>query len=565
MSRRLRPLNRAAFLLAGLMALGEPSFSQNGEKPVPLGSPVYHWLAALYTENGLAFPSRSTPFTVAQVLGFLDQLGTEGELGSAIRQVLEEKTLYTEAGSDAANPGLALAIHTELNPELYLGLGQEKRIWDYGYNDRPPLARILTEAWAFQWLYMAIDFQGKKEPFAVVDQSQPISNVPTQVVQLDFQWPYWAGVVAGGPHWDARFFRSQASLAVSEWNLILSKDAGPVDQISLSTWWNNFSYTFLWIPADNTWVTNDFAYGYPSTTENDTGNAISYDQSKNFLVHRVQFRPVPSWSVALSEIMLLETNVFDPRYFNPMIPGHSWFIYENANSDLSLEIEGSPLPGWTVWGQFYGDYIKTPVKDALYNDPTPGAVGYLGGTRVVTELADKTLTVEAEAVYTDPFLYLNNHANMINTIRYESSYGTPGRRMIDTPFGFKMGPDTIAVRSLLRLEKPNQWRAEVGFPFQVRGENTIRTLHPLQQYAWTVPANIVLNPLFGHPEIYANWVTPTGIPEWKQGFSAGGEFHLPWDSWIGFQSTLTLIWNQAHVVAPMTWDWQTILTWKNTF
>ena len=553
-----------AWALLAVLLVATPLGAQNGENPVPVDSPVYRWLGALETQHGVVAASRSAPYTARQVLDLVDQLGDDGPLAEAIRDALTVQPTYTEPGQ-ASGSGLAVKITNEINPELYLGIGQETRKWDYGYNQRLPFVRFATEAWLFDGLYGAIDLQLQKDPFAVIDENQPISNAPSQVAEIDFEWPYWAGLVVGGPNWDARFFRSKASYAVSQWNLILSQDAGEVDQLSLSTWWNNFSYTFLWIPLDNTWISPGQTYGYFNTAENDSSNVVPYDQSKNFVVHRVQFRPLPQWSFALTEVLMMESSVFDPRYFNPLLPGHNWFVFENANSDVSLEVEPSPLPGWSIWGQFYGDYIKTAFKDELYHDPTPGAMAYLAGTRSVLAVADTLVTVEAEGVYTDPFLYLNNHANMLKTTRYLSNYGTPGRRMIDTPLGFELGPDTIAVRSVIRLEQPGTWRAEVGFPFQVRGENTIRTLHPLQQYAWTVPANAILNPLYGNPDIYLPWVTPTGTPEWKQGLMLAGEVGLPWKGTIGLQSTLSLIWNKDHVVAPMTWDWQSILTWTNSF
>jgi len=539
-------------------------FAQNGENPVAVDSPVYRWLGALETQHGVVSASRSAPYTAGQILQLLDQMGDQGPLDEAIRAALTVKPTYIEADV-TPDSGLTAKITTEINPEFYLGLGPEFQKWDYGYFSRLPAFRLLCEAWVLSWLYGTMDAVLKKEPFTVFNESQPVSNLPLQVVQADFQWPYWAGVVIGGAHWDARFFRSKASFAVSKWNLILSQDAGEVDQLSLNTWWNNFSYSFLWIPLDNTWISPNQTYGYFGTAENDSLNVVPYDQSKSFVVHRLQVRPTPSWSVAISEILMIESAVFDPRYFNPMVIGHNWFVHDAANSDISLEIEGSLTNGWSVWGQVYADYVKTAIKDELYKDPTPGSMGYLGGTRLVTEFAGSIATFEIEGVYTDPFLYLNQHVNMLKTTRYLSNSGSPGRRIIDTPLGFELGPDTIAVRSVLRLEAPGAWRAEVGFPFQVRGENTIRTIHPLQQYAWTVPANAILNPLFDHPEVYLPWVTPTGTPEWKQGLMLAGELSLPWKGNLGLQSTFSLIWNKSHVASPMTWDWQSVLSWTNSF
>ena len=562
---------RHLLILVMALAVATLGTAQNAQKPVPADSPVYRWLGALYTQQGLAVANRYQPYTAAQVGELLIPFDPQDPLVLAIQAALINRPQLTQALGDG--PGLASATTWELNPELYWGVGTTSGSWTYAYNDRPPAVRLLTELWLFDGLYAGSDLQIKKDPFVVLDQAQPVSNVPDQVAQLDFQWPYWAGLVAGGLHWDARFFRSDASFAVSQWNLILSKDAGEVDQLALSTWWNDLSYTFLWVPLDNTKVSSWPATGYPSTAENDSSNVIPYDQSKNFIVHRLQFRPSPAWSVAVTELVMFEGAVFDPRYFNPLVPSHNWFVSLNANPDISLELEGSPLPGWTVWGQWYGDYIKTAFKDELYGDPTPAAFGYLAGTRMSGRLSGVVVTAEAEGVLTDPFLYLNNHVNMIKTWRYLSNYGTPGRRMIDTPLGFEGGPDTIAVRSEVSAESPGFWRANLGFPFQVKGENTIRTIHPLQQHAWSVAEEA--NPLYNHPELYQGLVTPTGTPEWKQGVTVGLEFQrqglkslgllLGSSGQLGVQSTLSVIWNKGHVLAGPVLDWQSALMWRNAF
>jgi len=555
-----------------LLLVAPWAFGQNGLKPVELDSPVYRWLSSLYSSAGLVIPSRSAPFTSTQLLSLVDDVAaqrkrdataSERELEQAIRAALVVRPFHTEPAADDT-PGLAVAARHLVAPELYLGLGAPTR-WTYGYNDRPPLYQVVLEAWMFPWVYGALDLQIQKDPFVAYDQLQPVTNAPTDMEQVDFAWPYWGGLIAGGEHWDVRFFRSHASYAVAEWNLTLSRGAGEVDQLSLNTWWKNFQYSFLWIPVDNTLTTPSLTYGYPSTAENDSSNAIPYDKSRNFVTHRLQFRPHPSWSFTLTEIFMYEGAVFDPRYLNPMIPGHNWFIFANANSDISLELEGSPLPGWTLWGQFYGDYIKTAFKDAKYNDPTPGAIGYLLGSRLDGGWGDKRLSFEIEGVYADPFLYLNNHVNMLKTTRVLSNYGTAGRRMIDTPFGFELGPDTIAVRNVLVLEAPGRWSVELGLPFQVRGENTIRTIHPLQAASFTSPA--VANPLYGHPEVYLDWMTPTGVPEWKQGVHLAGESRLPlpWDSSLGVSSTFAVVWNRDHVVSAASWDWQSAITWTNKF
>jgi hypothetical protein len=581
-------------MMAGFLAffffLPMVGYAQNDERPIPAESPVYEWLAELFAAQGQTLPTRFGPSTTAQIkweLSLLDRSSLDPALENLYtaieNQITPRPILYAEGAKD----GFAGRIGQQFNPEAYSSVGSAFLPWFYGYNDRPPLYSLSLEGWFQRWAWATFDLNVQKGYFVDLDQSQPISNFPGNVGELDFQWPDWAGLVIGGKHWDLRFLRGKVRTQAGFTNAALSTDLGVVDQIGFSTWWKGFTYTFLTIPFSDYPIDPSQTYygGYYKTASTDQqasqnangGNEFTPATTTYYILHRLDFRLFEKLTLTVNEILLVNMASFDPQYFNPFYPGHNWLLQSNANSDISLDVDWAAFPGLNLYGQIYGDYIRTAFKNTEYSDKNPLAMAYLLGARRVWTAQGAVWTFQAEGTYADPFLYLNPDVSAIYYQRYQSTYdGSNGHGIfiIPHPFGLATGPDAITGTLKLTVERARNWKLSLATPFTAQGENSVVTTPPTLQYLTPDgTTTTTLNPLYG-TSAYLGWVSPTGTPTYTQQFILSGElgpdllqntWFSPWgaESSLGLSLDFAIVWNQNHTVSGPVGDLQTALTWKN--
>ncbi len=573
-------------LLLGVLGLGAtPLTAQDLERPIVADSPVYGWLADLFAAQGQTLPTRFAPSTIRQILWELKLLDAskfdkgQAHLAQAIRTTLEGRPQTYREGAFSAR------VTQDFNPQGYASLGTQLP-WFDGYNTRPSLYDIKLEASVGGWVWAGFDLDLRKDYFTDLDQLQPISNIPLSGSELEWMWPDTAGMIFGGDHWDVRFLRGKVGTQAGFENAALSTSLGTVDQLGFSTWWKGFTYNFLVIPFSDYAIQPGQTYygGYYKTSTldqqastnnsaNTTGANYMPASTTYFIDHRLDFRILNRLNLTLSEILLVDMSSFDPQYFNPFFPGHNWLLQSNANSDIALDIDWAAAPGWNLYGQIYGDYIRTAFKSAEFGDANPLAMAYLAGLRRVWTTGDTLWSFQAEGTYADPFLYLNPDVNAVYYQRYQTTYqgsGGEGIFLIGRPFGLAAGPDSVTGVVELKAEQARRWKFSLKAPFTAQGDNSIYTPAPtLKTNPWTNQPN----PLYGTTG-YFSWVSPTGTAILTQQViltaEAGpdllqGTWLAPW----GSESSLSLsldwatVWNQNHIVSAPVSDVQTVLTWKN--
>ena len=232
--RRLRP--RRAALLFVLFLPSAAVFSQ-AQRVIPLSSPLYDGMDALYALCGLAAPSAARPWTSAEAAGILqklDRIAADPRVQNLYDRVAAElSALFKFTLDDLA----ALNLQLDAALEAYAHTNSRDFVleedWRYGYEERKPLLSLTLELGIASWFYVTCDLRYGRNRFnqrdlrrdtadltagigAVVPPpdaegetyafpyrswaygSPFITNVPAGFDEFDFDWPKRANLRRAG-------------------------------------------------------------------------------------------------------------------------------------------------------------------------------------------------------------------------------------------------------------------------------------------------------------------------------------------------------------------------------
>ena len=140
-----------------------------------------------------------------------------------------------------------------------------------------------------------------------------------------------------------------------------------------------------------------------------------FDGMQQFRVlHRFDVNIVDKARIALNLATIYNSHYgLDIRFFYPFVLGHNYYNYTNsiektdfdeANNIMSIEAEWNIIKGLTASVQLAIDQFQMPWED---KSSLPMAYGVLGNLKYTRNLGKGTLRTWFEAVYTNPYLYLN--------------------------------------------------------------------------------------------------------------------------------------------------------------
>jgi len=408
----------AGFAACFLLFLS-PVFGQS-QKVIPLSSVVYGEMDALYLLRGLATPSAARPWTVNEAQEILKKVDPHS-------LNLRETALYDHIAAEISRP-LRLTIDDAFTFDAKLDLALEayahtntddfvlSEDWNYGYEERQPVAKLSLEMNLYSWLYICTDimynrnrFNGKDEFRSVDDTKQGIgaetsmppetyifprrswaysksfiTNVPTGtgiVDEFDFDWPKRANITAGGQHWNVSAARDRIQWGRgNSGNFIFNGHRDYDEYFRFSAFSEKFKYE--WINA---------VYSRPETA----------DSYKLLMAHRLEFRLFPSLVFAVSENIMCASDAFSPRYINPAYIFHNWYDRDNINSLAHLEFDFVPFKGYRLYTQAAFDQIHGPME----NDNEPASWGLIAGIEHARPALRGIMSLSLEFAYTTPLFY----------------------------------------------------------------------------------------------------------------------------------------------------------------
>ncbi len=450
------------FLLLGMM-----SFAEDAPLPIshPTGNsqdlifpdhPVYREWRDVFILAGRALPSSVGPISRREMLSYLDALPESASpLESRLRQKVRDRLGIKPSISE---PQFAFqAVHT-LQPELYLGNVSESVDWYRSYATQPPAWRTDFKFWGGDSFAFAFDLPLSVEPFAILDRRGPInSNLIYNLGEWNKYFPYRGYIAAGGDFWSLNWGRGKLSYGPGRTgNLILSDAADWADYIALSLFWEGFKFHTVIINQD--WYAYYLDGGgnpvlHPSGWYRSAEGAQT--QSRFHTFHRLEFRPTPNFSFAITEAAAAETSGMDFRFLNPFYVYHNWFLSENSDSNAALDAEWTVFPGFSIYGAFLFDYITTPYKDQVFQDQRPLAFGAQLGKESLWTWNESLLRILLEVVWISSYAYTDRNFNWVQWRRHLSDYGEiRGRALLEQPLGYYLGPDSSQILAAVSWEAP---------------------------------------------------------------------------------------------------------------
>ena len=467
-----------AFLL--IILIPAIVFAGNGLKIIPLESDVYSAVDALYVLEGKALPSTTRPWTANEAALYLSKVSRETSpaLYDIVLNAVEEKP------STGVDEIFGMTFGLKLSATVY---AHTEKSFNYQFNgmtnylfsseNETPPARVSWESWAGEHFYSYVWYQYKLYPdgnkFSSYSFNFDLPNLTPEgfTSDMDQREPSRAFAVAGGKGWSLETGRDRLQMGTGETgSLILSNTFPYHNLLRFSLYGSRYKYSFImsFLPH----MSRDEEHGLQ-----ENGGLLFYMTHRfecTFLADRLY--------AAINESIMYKDDggVADMRYINPVMYFHNYFISTHANSIVDLELSYALAKGWNVYFQFALDQFATPWEVADGDDVDPLAFGALLGLRSVSAAGKGILTVNLEAAYTMPYLYLR--ATQIADEAHVQDVTDPGLGYIGSYrgkrffVGYTFGNDALVFDFKGTYEVPSDLKLSAEFFFMVDGQKTIDSL-----------------------------------------------------------------------------------------
>jgi hypothetical protein len=473
-----------AFLLA-LLGVMEHNLYAETQDIIPLGSSVYTEMDSLYLLQGLAAPTGVRPWTKVEARSILHRIDSAALSGVAL-------SLYDNLDAEIAaqlrmgfGDLVRLDANMDVNLEMYTHTNGEdfynEEDWVYGWGQRQPLAKVTLHMTFGDWFAVVSDFEytwnfntmsgdtfidptdiaaliplaggGRNYPvrvYAPAYASAFTLNIPPLSSDLEVEFPKRAVLSFGGDHWSLSLGRDRLQWGNGHTgNFLIGGHRDFENFIRFSAFAGNFRYDLL------TTIYDKFEY-------DDTGA-----KSRYFQLHRLEFRILPTLSLALSENIMYQDAYFNIRYLNPAFIYHNWYESDLFNALAHLELDFAFAPGWNLYGQATLDQARAPNE----GDSEADGWGILAGVEWARAInmgkEPAILGLSLEAVYTTPSLYRRERVDfLVLNRRYSFNAGDV---FSFEYIGYQYGGDALVIQLDGSLDFPGKGAAALRLFWMAHG------------------------------------------------------------------------------------------------
>ncbi|MBC8552465.1 MAG: hypothetical protein H8D23_22785 [Candidatus Brocadiales bacterium] len=545
--------------IAGLLFPNMQIFSNhdNLQKIYKTDSVIYQIISSLSVEQGFSPPSSAGPWSGAELLTMLSRITSEtlSYSSKALYNWVSEQLSTPEKHSLSSDFGYTSIV--DLTGELYFHINSgehfnEEDEWIRNYTTRSPLLSIPFEFWGNNLFYGTLDLSLQNNRSSITPESTSAYFEPYTTTNLivdidenniDLSFPWRAFLSIGDNNWSIQFGRDIISWGNGvSGNLMIGDHLNYHEFFRFSTFFDPFKYTFLAISFPHP----DLYQRPPNLPEDDDWSALraSISSIRTFIAHRYEFLLAPQLRVSLSEAMMYQGETYDFRYFSPFVILHNYYMKENANSILSLEIDYTLLRSLLIHGQFVIDDLSIGNERTSGDKTQPNAWGALGGLHYVKTVNSGILQIILEGVYTTPYLYLRNsrvydffylendpndedrdqNAQPIDfVVGYPQYTQSVGNVVKEEFLGYEYGGDAIVLNFVSAYTKPDAWEIHCSLFWMLHGTFDADTPYELGDAAVSMQTPTVSPPEMKHSETFTtdkNSVETTFI------VSIGGSYHI---------------------------------------
>lgn len=472
-------------LVCSMFTAGVLFAQQNDQKSWNVESQVYKDLVNLYLYEGHALPSSVGPWSTDELKGMLNKVSDnlESEASIALYNKIHDE-LY-KANKIQFKDGFGADFEASFIPEVYVHTNSDDYVtegdWFYDYNKRSWPVNFEYGLYAAKNFYLESGFNvgfddGHRRNSNSNELYQPKFNIniPFLVVKdlgyINFNFPKTAFASFGGSNWNVLLGRDVVRWGNGETgNLYLGGNQNYENTIRFTTYFDKFKYSY---------VTNFSAH--PESVNSVQSQFDAEKGTKFFMAHRFDFRFFNdrlNFAVAEGYMYQSADNVFDVRYFSPMMFFHNMYIRANANSLLGFDADFAVFRGFNVYGQFVIDEFSMIGEPTTEDDGggRPNKMGGLLGVKYAMPLADGTLKFSLEGVYTDPYLYLREPYNKdaqedgVSLYSYIREFSSPYTTYTKKCIGYKYGGDCIVGDFKANYTTNKNWISEFELFYMTHG------------------------------------------------------------------------------------------------
>ncbi|MHC1691816.1 MAG: hypothetical protein AB9828_02155 [Sphaerochaetaceae bacterium] len=458
-------------LLMCLYCLPLLAASLVSQEIIPLSSPVYTAMDNLYALTGAGTPSNSRPWSKTEAYLILSRVEraaladstTLRRLYASITDELDKGLRFQFAD------GFQFGVDVTLNTEGYHHTnGSDFKLdtdWVYGFEERKPSIMLALDFALMDFLYIYCDLQygrnlyNAADTYGLTPQIGAIINageanyttwssiysqtfltnfVPfNESYDFDFQWPKRAVASVGGDHWNFTLSRDKLNWGNGHsGNFIVDDHVDYQEYARAQVFSDYFKYDWLNVFFDT----------------NPSGGEIPDSEFRVLMAHRLEFRILQRITLAISENVMYQNDVFDLRYINPA------FIYHNLNNRsmfnaiAHIELDVAFAQGFNAYGQYVLDQARAPNESAAQADAT----GFLLGVEYAAVLEPALFSTSLEFAQTSPALYRRDGVDFLMFRKYFTNGASsgPGYLLKVDYIGYPLGGDAQVL----------QWDATLDFP-----------------------------------------------------------------------------------------------------
>jgi hypothetical protein len=457
---------------------------------IPLSNSLYDDVDSLYLLTGLPSASWSRPWTVTEARMIMDRLPAiltpEAErIRDRVMQTLDEQPKWK------LDDSTSLSLHLDANLEGYFHTNTEDYTsyldWNYSYTDRQPMLRARLDASFFDHVYLGMEAQygygltarqaydsqnGEDAAFHTFNASSTEnvgayttentdlvgtitpsfpglrislyqhmfqSNVMLSPNDWEYTWPKRAVFSFGGNHWNINLSRDKLSWGNSRiGNFMYDNHLDFMDYLRFSLFSQNFKFDTVY----------GFYTPYPMNYSGTTWNGIETG-IRMMLSHRLEFTWWEKVKFTISEALMYynSNGSLNASYLNPSLIFHNLSDSNLFNSLLTVELDYTFTPGWSLYAQFCMDQATAINEEGGNNDPAAGGLSL--GARHAKELGGGLYTTDVELVGTLPALYRREGIDFIiaqRRIRLVRGVDENAYYYLYDYLGFPYGGDALALQ-----------------------------------------------------------------------------------------------------------------------
>ncbi len=405
------------WLLLGATVFLSASPLEGRQNIYPVDSSLHEAITYLYIGQGLSLPSTAGPWSKDELVRMFFRLD-KAKLDASAMHTYDyvEKSLYAPNASFSMGLHFATELYLHTNTSSYT----ENSDWIYNYDSRKaplslPLELSISELF---YAYSNIEVNNGKyyTITSTIEGESPLYGTYAWTTNLFHFWRP-EGVVM-----EANFpFRSFGALGGNLWSFEMGRDKlswgpGRTGNFLLGDhlqYHNQGRFTAYGDSMKFTFVTSFFPHPdeiFPLGSTSPGNQSREIQGLKMFMAYRLEWRiPGNKVGLAISESIMYQSSDghLDLRVLNPFMIYHNYYVLENANSLITLELDYTPISSLNLYTQIALDELAIGDES---NDPPvhPNAMAFMLGSTYSRPYRKGVFHLSLEGVYTDPYLYLRS-------------------------------------------------------------------------------------------------------------------------------------------------------------